>query len=43
MTNILLILFDMEIINKHSIKAKYKFVQNLQGALEKEKKLKVEL
>ncbi len=43
MTNIMFKLFDMEIINKQITKEKDKFVQNLQGALEKEKKLKVEL
>ncbi len=42
-TNILLILFDLEIKNKHIIEEKDKFVQNLQGALEKVQKLKVKL
>jgi hypothetical protein len=40
MTNILLRLFDLEIKNKQIIKKKDRFVQNLQGALEKEQKLK---
>ncbi len=42
MTNILLKLSNLEIKNKQIIE-KDKFVQNLQGALEKEQKLKVEL
>jgi hypothetical protein len=41
MTNILLKLFDLEIRIKQIIKDK--FVQNLQGALEKEQKLKTKL
>jgi hypothetical protein len=36
MTNILLRLSDLEIKNKHIIEEKDIFVQNLQGALEKE-------
>jgi hypothetical protein len=36
MTNILLTLFNLEIKNKQIIEEKGKFVQNLQGALEKE-------
>jgi hypothetical protein len=43
MTNILVRLFYLEIRNKQITKEKDKFVQNLQGALEKEQKLKVEL
>ena len=43
MTNILLKLFDLDIKNKQIIEDKYKFVQNMQGALEKEQKLKSEL
>jgi hypothetical protein len=43
MTNILLGLFDLEIKNKHIIKEKDIFVQGLQGALEKEQKLKAKL
>ncbi len=44
MTNILVKLFDLEIKNKHIIEEKDRFVQNLQGALEKKhQKLKVEL
>ncbi len=43
MTNILFRLSDSEIKNKQIIEKKEKFVQNLQGALEKEKNLKVEL
>jgi hypothetical protein len=43
MTNILVRLFDLEIRNKQITKEKDKFFQNLQGALEKEQKLKVEL
>jgi hypothetical protein len=43
MKNIVFRLSNMEIKNKHIIKEKDKFVQNLQGALEKEQKLKVEL
>jgi hypothetical protein len=41
MTNILLRLSNLEIKNKQIIKEKDRFVQNLQGALEKEQKLKV--
>jgi hypothetical protein len=40
MTNILLRLFDLEIKNKQIIKKKDRSIQNLQGALEKEQKLK---
>ncbi len=43
MTNILLRLFDLEIKNKQIIEEKDGYVQNLQGALEKEQKLKVKL
>jgi hypothetical protein len=43
MINILLKLFDLEIKNKHIIDKKDRFVQNLQGGLEKEQKLKREL
>jgi hypothetical protein len=43
MTNILLRLFNLEIKNKKIIKEKDRFVQNLQGVLEKEYKLKIEL
>ncbi len=43
MTNILLRLFDLEIKNKYIIKDKDKFVQNMQGALEKEQTLNVQL
>ncbi len=43
MTNIMLRLSDVEIINKQIIEEKDKFVQNLQGALEKEQKLKTNL
>jgi hypothetical protein len=43
MTNVLLKLFDLEIKNKHIIKEKNIFVYNLQGALEKEQKLKAKL
>ncbi len=43
MTNILLIFFDLEIKNKQIIEEKDRFVQNLQGALEKEQKLKTKL
>ncbi len=39
MTNILFRLFDLEIRNKHTMKEKEKFVQNLQGILENELKL----
>ncbi len=40
MTNILLTLFDLEIINKHIIEKKENLVQNVQGALKKGQKLK---
>jgi hypothetical protein len=40
MTNILFRLSNLEIKNKHIIKEKDKFVQNLQGDLEKEQKFK---
>jgi hypothetical protein len=43
MTNILLRLSDMEIINKQIREEKDKFVQNLQGALQKEQKFKAKL
>ncbi len=43
MTNIFLRFSNLEIKNKHIIKEKDKFVQNMQGALEKEQKLKVKL
>jgi hypothetical protein len=43
MTNILLKLSDMEIKNKQIIKEKDKSIHNLQGALEKEQKLKEQL
>ncbi len=43
MTNILFRLSDLEIKSKHIIEEKDKYVQNLQGALEKEQKLKVKL
>jgi hypothetical protein len=43
MTNILLTLFNLEIENKHIVEEKDKFVQNMQGVLKKEQKLKVEL
>ncbi len=43
MTNILLIFFDLEIKNKQIIEEKDRSVQNLQGALEKEQKLKAKL
>jgi hypothetical protein len=42
MTNILLKLFNLEIINKHITEEKNKFVQNMQGALE-EQNLKTKL
>jgi hypothetical protein len=42
MINIFLGLYDLEIKNKHIIEEKNKSVQNLQGALEKEQKLKIE-
>ncbi len=41
--NILLRLSDMEIINKQIIEENNKSIQNLQGALEKEQKLKAKL
>ncbi len=40
MTNILLKLSNLKIKNKHIIKNIYIFIQNLQGVLEKEQKLK---
>jgi hypothetical protein len=43
MINILFRFFDLEIKNKQIIKEKDRFVQNLQGALEKEQKLKTKL
>ncbi len=43
MTNILLKLSNLELKNKQIMKENDKFVQNLQGALEKEQKLKVKL
>ncbi len=43
MTNILLIFFDLEIKNKQIIKEKKRSILNLQGALEKEQKFKIEL
>jgi hypothetical protein len=43
MINILFILSHLEIKNKQIIEEKDRYVQNLQGALEKEQKLKVEL
>jgi chromosome segregation ATPase len=43
MTNILFRLSNLEIKNKQIIEEKDKSVQNLQGALEKEQKLKVKL
>jgi hypothetical protein len=43
MTNILLKLSDMEIKNKQIIEEKDKSIHNLQGALEKEQKLKEQL
>lgn len=43
MTDILFKLSDLEIKNKQITKEKDKFIQNLQGALEKEQKLRVEL
>jgi hypothetical protein len=42
MTNILLKLSNLEIINKHITEEKNKFVQNMQGALE-EQNLKTKL
>jgi hypothetical protein len=43
MINILLRLFDLEIKDKQIIKEKDRCVQDLQGALEKEQKLKAKL
>ncbi len=43
MTNILLKLSDLDIKNKQIIEEKDKFVQNLQGALEKKQKLKAQM
>jgi hypothetical protein len=43
MTNILFNLFDLEIKNEQIIEENDRFVQNLQGALEKEQKLKAKL
>jgi predicted unusual protein kinase regulating ubiquinone biosynthesis (AarF/ABC1/UbiB family) len=43
MTDILLKFYDLGIINKQITKEKDKFVQNLQGILEKEQKLKAKL
>jgi hypothetical protein len=43
MINILLKLFDLEIKFKQIIKEKDRSIQNLQRALEKEQKFKVEL
>jgi hypothetical protein len=43
MTNILFRLSDLEIENKQIIEEKDRCVQNLQGALEKEQKLKAKL
>jgi hypothetical protein len=43
MTNILFRLFDLEIKNEQIIEEKDRYVQNMQGALEKEQKLKAEL
>jgi hypothetical protein len=43
MTNILLKLFVLEIRNEQIIEEKDRFVQNLQGGLEKEQKLEAEL
>ncbi len=43
MTNILFKLFDLEIKNKHIVEEKEKYFQDLQAALEKEQKLKVEM
>jgi hypothetical protein len=43
MTNILFRLSNLEIKNKKIIEEKDKSVQNLQGALEKEQKLKAKL
>ncbi len=43
MTNILLRLFNLEIMNKQIIEEKGRSIQNLQGTLEKEQKLKAKL
>ncbi len=43
MTNVLFIFFNMEIKKKKIIEENDRYVQNLQGALEKEQKFKVEL
>jgi hypothetical protein len=43
MINILFRLFDLEINNKCIIKEKDRSIQNLQGAMEKEEKLKIKL
>jgi hypothetical protein len=43
MINTMLKLSNLEIKNKHIIKEKDRSIQNLEGALEKEQKLKVEL
>jgi len=43
MTNILLRLFNLEIKNKQIIEEKDTSIQNLQGDLEKEQKLKAKL
>ncbi len=43
MTNILFILFNLEIKNKQIIKEKDRSIQNLQGVLEKKQKLKAKL
>jgi hypothetical protein len=43
MTNILLRLSNLEIKNMQIVKEKDRFVQNLQGSLEKEQKFKAKL
>jgi hypothetical protein len=43
MTNILFRLFNLGIKNKQNIKYKDRYVQKLQGALEKEQKFKAKL
>ncbi len=43
MTNIFLKLFYLDIKNKQTIEEKDRSIQNLQGALEKEQKFKIEL
>ncbi len=43
MTNILFILFDLEIKNKHITNEKDRYVQNLLRTLEKEQKFKAKL